>query len=201
MYYYAYINADNIVTGVYALPTPVAIDGYIEITQDQYENGDLVGKVYDPETNSFSSLPDWIGSTDEVKYKSTNVTLSDKLDSIETDIASKANASDLHNHDNKTVLDGITAEKVSLWDNGTAGADGEDGATTIIPKSNATGGNWNGKSFLCDIPRYIGSNVNDVDTERRIMKILYIYDNYIKGSPNNNKDDRNDVVLRAVYEI
>lgn len=65
----------------------------------------------------------------------------------------------------------------------------------------ATGGNWNGKSFLCDIPRYIGSNVNDVDTERRIMKILYIYDNYIKGSPNNNKDDRNDVVLRAVYEI
>lgn len=120
MYYYAYINSDNIVTGVYALPTPVAIDGYIEITQEQYENGDLVGKVYDPATGSFSTLPDWIGSTDEVKYKSTNVTLSDKLDSIENTIASKANASDLHNHDNKTVLDGITAEKVSLWDNGTA---------------------------------------------------------------------------------
>lgn len=128
-YYYAYVDSNNIVTGVYALPTPVAIDGYIEITQEQYESGDLVGKVYDPETGSFSTLPDWIGSTDEVKYKSTNITLSDKLDSIETDIASKANASDLHNHDNKTVLDGITAEKVSLWDNGTAGADGEDGAT------------------------------------------------------------------------
>lgn len=82
----------------------------------------------------------------------------------------------------------------------TSTANDADFATTIIPKSNATGGNWNGKSFLCDIPRYIGSNVNDVDTERRIMKILYIYDNYIKGSPNNNKDDRNDVVLRAVFE-
>ena len=89
----------------------------------------------------------------------------------------------------------------SDYDPDTSTANDADFATTIIPKSNATGGKWNGKSFLCDIPRYIGSNVNDVDTERRIMKILYIYDNYIKGSPNNNKDDRNDVVLRAVYEI
>lgn len=89
----------------------------------------------------------------------------------------------------------------SDYDPDTSTANDADFVTTIIPKSNTTGGNWNGKSFLCDIPRYIGSNVNDVDTERRIMKILYIYDNYIKGSPNNNKDDRNDVVLRAVYEI
>ena len=129
MYYYAYINSENIVTGVYAVPTTVTIDGYISITQDQYENGDLVGKVYDPETNTFNTLPVWIGSSDEVKYKNTNTTLSDKLDSIENTVASKANASDLHNHENKAVLDGITAEKVSLWDNGTAGADGEDGAT------------------------------------------------------------------------
>lgn len=89
----------------------------------------MVGKVYDPETNTFNTLPVWIGSSDEVKYKNTNTTLSDKLDSIENTVASKANASDLHNHENKAVLDGITAEKVSLWDNGTAGADGEDGAT------------------------------------------------------------------------
>ena len=129
MYYYAYINSENIVTGVYAVPTTVTIDGYISITQDQYENGDLVGKAYDPETNTFNTLPVWIGSSDEVKYKNTNTTLSDKLDSIENTVASKANASDLHNHENKAVLDGITAEKVSLWDNGTAGADGEDGAT------------------------------------------------------------------------
>lgn len=39
---------------------------------------------------------------------------------------------ELHSHDNKTVLDGITAEKVSAWDSaasgsGSAGADGQDG--------------------------------------------------------------------------
>lgn len=39
---------------------------------------------------------------------------------------------ELHSHDNKTVLDGITAEKVSAWDSaasgsGSAGADGADG--------------------------------------------------------------------------
>lgn len=89
----------------------------------------------------------------------------------------------------------------SDYDPDTSTANDADFVTTFIPKKNPTGGNWSGKSFLCDIPRYIGSNVNDVDTERRIMKILYIYDNRIVGSPNNSKDDRNDVVLRAVYEF
>lgn len=88
----------------------------------------------------------------------------------------------------------------SDYDPDTSTANDADFATTFIPKKNPTGGNWSGKSFLCDIPRYIGSNVNDVDTERRIMKILYIYDNRIVGSPNNSKDDRNDVVLRCIYE-
>ena len=293
-YYYAFVNSDNIVTGVYAMPTPITNDGYIPITQDQYENGNLVGKMYDASTGQFITPPAWACSSDNVQYKSTTTTLSDKLDEIETSIDSKPNTSDLHQHINKAVLDGITFAKVGttnnpkttegwrflvhkttdlvgwvqafgssgsmflgtvdsdcwkgwkciydadpaplwtgklymagtdstpqtvtpskklsecrngwllLWsdyDPDTSTANDADFATTIIPKSNATGGKWNGKSFLCDIPRYIGSNVNDVDTERRIMKILYIYDNYIKGSPNNNKDDRNDVVLRAVYEI
>lgn len=89
----------------------------------------------------------------------------------------------------------------SDYDPDTSAANDADFVTTFIPKKNPTGGNWSGKSFLCDIPRYIGSNVNDVDTERRIMKILYIYDNRIVGSPNNSKDDRNDVVLRCIWEI
>ena len=89
----------------------------------------------------------------------------------------------------------------SDYDPDTSTANDADFVTTFIPKKNPTGGNWSGKSFLCDIPRYIGSNVNDVDTERRIMKILYIYDNRIVGSPNNSKDDRNDVVLRCIWEI
>lgn len=88
----------------------------------------------------------------------------------------------------------------SDYDKDTKTANDSDFVTTMIPKSNPTGGNWGGKAFYCDIPRYIGSNVNDVDTERRIIKSIYIHDNCIKGSFNNDKDERNDVVLRAVWE-
>lgn len=89
----------------------------------------------------------------------------------------------------------------SDYDKDTSTANDSDFVTTMIPKSNPTGGNWGGKAFYCDIPRYIGSNVSDVDTERRIIKSIYIHDNCIKGSFNNDKDERNDVVLRAVYEF
>lgn len=88
----------------------------------------------------------------------------------------------------------------SDYDKDTKTANDSDFVTTMIPKKNPTGGNWGGKSFYCDIPRYMGSNVNDVDTERRIIKSIYIHDNCIKGSFNNDKDERNDVVLRAVFE-
>lgn len=89
----------------------------------------------------------------------------------------------------------------SDYDKDTKKANDSDFVTTMIPKSNPTGGTWGGKAFYCDIPRYMGSNVNDVDTERRIIKSIYIHDNCIKGSFNNDKDERNDVVLRAVYEF
>lgn len=89
----------------------------------------------------------------------------------------------------------------SDYDKDTKKANDSDFVTTMIPKHNPTGGTWGGKAFYCDIPRYIGSNVNDVDTERRIIKSIYIHDNCIKGSFNNDKDERNDVVLRAVYEF
>lgn len=88
----------------------------------------------------------------------------------------------------------------SDYDKDTKKANDSDFVTTMIPKKNPTGGNWGGKAFYCDIPRYMGSNVNDVDTERRIIKSIYIHDNCIKESFNNDKDERNDVVLRAVFE-
>lgn len=88
----------------------------------------------------------------------------------------------------------------SDYDKDTSTANDSDFVTTMIPKKNPSGGNWGGKAFYCDIPRYIGSDVNDVDTERRIIKSIYIHDDCIKGSFNNDKDERNDVVLRAVYE-
>lgn len=90
-----------------------------------------------------------------------------------------------------------------LWSDYDAGSGSNDAdfVTTIIPKNNPSGGTWGGKSFLCDIPRYVGSNAEDVDTERRIIKPIYVHDDRIEGSYQNDKDERNDVVLRAVYEI
>lgn len=60
---------------------------------------------------------------------------------------------------------------------------------------------WDGKMFLCDIPRFYGANLADVSTEKRIIKPLYIHDTKIVGHAANNQDSRNDVVLRAVYEF
>lgn len=90
-----------------------------------------------------------------------------------------------------------------LWSDYDAGSGSNDSdfVTTIIPKNDPSGNKWGGKSFLCDIPRYVGSNAEDVDTERRIIKPIYVHDDCIKGSYQNDKDERNDVVLRAVYEI
>lgn len=75
-----------------------------------------------------------------------------------------------------------------------------DFATTMIPKNNPAGGKWGGKAFLCDVPRYAGSDPNSTATEKRIIKVLYVHDDCIKGSFQNASDDRNDVCLRAVFE-
>jgi hypothetical protein len=68
-------------------------------------------------------------------------------------------------------------------------------------KKNCAGANWSGQCMLCDIPRYMGSNAQDVDTERRILKAIYIHDDRIEGSYQGSYDERNDVVLRAIYEF
>lgn len=46
MFYYAFIDSNNQVTWVGSMPTQTTQEGYIEITQDQYENGNLVGKYW-----------------------------------------------------------------------------------------------------------------------------------------------------------
>lgn len=90
-----------------------------------------------------------------------------------------------------------------LWSDYDAGSGANDAdfVTTMIPKNDPSGNKWGGKSFLCDIPRYMGSNSEDVDTERRIIKPIYVHDDRIEGSYQNASDERNDVVLRAVYEF
>lgn len=82
-----------------------------------------------------------------------------------------------------------------------AGENDADFVTTMIPKKNPTGGTWGGKSFLCDIPRYVGTDSDNTATEKRIIKPIYVHDDCIKGSYQNASGDRNDVVLRCVYEF
>lgn len=90
-----------------------------------------------------------------------------------------------------------------LWcdyDPDTGTANDADIATTMIPKCRYDGNPWDGKNFLCDVPRFYGS-ATDTSLEKRITKTLAIYDNKIVGNAVNSQGDRNDVVLRAVYEF
>lgn len=89
----------------------------------------------------------------------------------------------------------------SDYDPDTSTASNNDFVTTIIPRMSPTGGNWNGESFYCDIPRYIGSDTNDVTTESRIIKRIKVYNNKLEGYVENARDVRTDVVLRCVFEI
>lgn len=75
-----------------------------------------------------------------------------------------------------------------------------DFVTTMLPKCRYDGNVWNGKTFLCDVPRFYGS-ADDTSLEKRIMKTLTVYDDKIVGNVINGQGDRNDVVLRAVYEF
>lgn len=88
----------------------------------------------------------------------------------------------------------------SDYDPDTGTANDADLATTMIPKCRYDGEVWNGKNFLCDVPRFYGS-ATDTSAEKRITKTLAIYDNKIVGNVVNGQGDRNDVVLRAVYEF
>lgn len=90
-----------------------------------------------------------------------------------------------------------------LWcdyDPDTSTVNDADFVTTMIPKCRYDGDSWNGKNFLCDVPRFYGS-ATDTSLEKRITKTLAIYDNKIVGNAINSQGDRNDVVLRAIYEF
>lgn len=144
MFYFAFIDETNLCTGVYAMPSDLSnLPGYIAITEEQYTSQSVVGKYYDAETNTWVDPPAFACNTDEVQYKETGTTLSAKLDDMDEAIEGAVNAAgaastaasaastaaataaaSAHTHDNKSVLDGITAEKVAAWDNGTGGGSG-----------------------------------------------------------------------------
>ena len=89
----------------------------------------------------------------------------------------------------------------SDYDPNTNTANDTDFCTTFIPKFTPSGGTWGGKCFYCSIPAYVGGDADNVDTEIRIIKPVYVHDDCLKGSYQNISGGRNDVVLRAVYEV
>lgn len=94
MFYFAFVDENNVVTGVYAMPSDLSgIAGYIAITADQYNDPTLVGKVYDPETNTFNDPIVWACKTSDVQYKDTNKSLETKLDEMEEAIANAGSGS------------------------------------------------------------------------------------------------------------
>ena len=106
MFYFAYIDATNLCTGVYALPSDLSgMPGYVSITEEQYNSRSVVGKYWDAATQTWKDPVEFSCSTDEVRYKQTEQTLSSKLDAMDAAIAAAGNGSS------------------------TPGADGEDGAT------------------------------------------------------------------------
>lgn len=180
MYYYAYIDENNICTGTYNFPTQVTLDNYIYIGET--DNPDLVGMYYNETTGeweepsyiyayldtddvcisvqqytsemsgtryirletldqslvglwydrtdgTFKAVPIHVSaehSSSEINYKDQDVWLDDILDA-------KANATDVYT---KTEVDTLLGNVEG--GTGTAGADGEDGAT-FTPSVSAEG--------------------------------------------------------------
>lgn len=85
-----------------------------------------------------------------------------------------------------------------LWSdyNPGEGENNYDFFTTFIPKRAYTGQKWGGGQFLFNIPSHYAA-----DTHNYIVKLLHVHDTKLVGHANNVSAERNDVVLRAVYEF
>ena len=89
MFYFAYIDGNNIVTGVYEMPSDLSnIAGYITITEQQYNDSiagnenSLIGKVYNAETGLFETVPVWSCNASEVQYGDGAESVADALNTI-----------------------------------------------------------------------------------------------------------------------
>lgn len=120
-YYYAVLDADNIVINLIESDTEQTGDSYVEITKEQYDAQTILGYWYDHETETFmAEVPFNViaaHSTDEINYRDQNVSLSNLLDSmaLTEEVYTKAEA------------DAKFAQIGSTGGSGTPGADGADG--------------------------------------------------------------------------
>ncbi len=57
MYYFAYIDANNVCTSVYAMPTDLStVPGYIAITEEQYTSQSVIGKRWNASTSNWEEV-------------------------------------------------------------------------------------------------------------------------------------------------
>lgn len=121
-FYYAILDERNIVTSVYESETEMTgVDNMVSITFEQYNDPELIGKWYDAINNEFKvPTVDILAemSTSQIQYKDENKWLDEKLDEMDAAIKAAGTGTPVegHTHENKAVLDGITAEKVAAWD-------------------------------------------------------------------------------------
>lgn len=96
MFYYAQINDNYEVINVHSLAQVSTNENYIEITEEQYTSGELVGKFYNSLSNTFEIMTDSMGTTDNVQVDWTEMMLSTKLDNMQVEINSKADIDHTH---------------------------------------------------------------------------------------------------------
>lgn len=60
MYYFAYINASNICTSVYAMPTDLStVPGYVAISEEQYTAQSVIGKRWNASTSTWEEVVEY----------------------------------------------------------------------------------------------------------------------------------------------
>lgn len=99
MFYYAEINSDYLVTNTHSLNQSSTNANYIAITEEQYTNGDLVGKYYNSLTDNFEKIDtymNYIGDAEAVTYKNTEMMLSTLVDNMQVEMDSKADENHIH---------------------------------------------------------------------------------------------------------
>ena len=123
MFYYAIINDYCECTSVISSAEVINDNHYVEITEDEFTSQSVVGMWWNTSDNMWDTVRYFSGTSYDIDYDRTGRILHYKLDEMDDLIAGKADSEDLHTHANKAVLDGITADMISGWNNGEAAAD------------------------------------------------------------------------------
>lgn len=134
MYYYAVLDEKNIVINSFSSETVQTGSNLMAITEEQYNNPDLIGLYYDAENNEFITPPVSVlaeTSSSKVQYKNENKWLDEKLDEIEQSI---------ENIELTPGADGLSAYEVAQ-ENGFTGTKAQWLASLVGPRGDtgATG--------------------------------------------------------------